>query len=97
MVVPLVGLVPLAIVGGISGFSPGDSALYQRVWTMIWLVFGCVLGPFAELHRFVPWVDEDRNDFWLPLMIAFSYGAPAIGGYVVVAQMISEYGECFEL
>ncbi|KAM7217459.1 hypothetical protein V8F06_007090 [Rhypophila decipiens] len=43
----IIGAVPIAIIGGISRFSPGASEYYQRVWIMTWFVFGIVVGPFA--------------------------------------------------
>ncbi|KAK3376399.1 putative pogo transposable element [Lasiosphaeria ovina] len=46
---PYVGTVPIAIIGGLSKFSLGGSTLYQRVWTMMWLVFGFLIGPFMIL------------------------------------------------
>ncbi|KAF6818871.1 nacht domain protein [Colletotrichum musicola] len=39
-----ISLVPIAVVGGLSRFQPGDSATYQRVWTMLWLVSGQTVG-----------------------------------------------------
>ncbi|KAM7196255.1 hypothetical protein V8F20_007095 [Naviculisporaceae sp. PSN 640] len=45
----LLSTVPIAIIGGISRFSPGASELYQRVWTMIWPVFGLIVGPFFSV------------------------------------------------
>lgn len=37
-------MVPIGIVGGLSGFQRGESAEYQRVWTMLWLSFGLWVG-----------------------------------------------------
>ncbi|KAI9687420.1 MAG: hypothetical protein M1820_010457 [Bogoriella megaspora] len=44
----LLGLIPLAIIGGISGFQAGNSTSVQRGFTMAWLIVGVVLG-FALL------------------------------------------------
>lgn len=45
-------MVPIGIVGGLSGFQRGESATYQRVWTMLWLSLGLWVGsaprPIAE-------------------------------------------------
>lgn len=38
-------MVPIGIVGGLSGFQKGKSATYQRAWTMVWLAFGAAVGP----------------------------------------------------
>ncbi|KAF8876258.1 hypothetical protein BD779DRAFT_170319 [Infundibulicybe gibba] len=43
-----VGSVSVAIVGGFSGFHPGQSTKAQRVWITTWLVFGVIIGiPMA--------------------------------------------------
>jgi hypothetical protein len=69
---------PYAIIGGISGFQEGESTRAQRGWTMSWLVLGQVFGGLIG----------PREYFFLP------WGAPAIGGFVVVAQMIVADGYC---
>ncbi|KJZ73165.1 hypothetical protein HIM_07362 [Hirsutella minnesotensis 3608] len=139
----IVAAVPIAIVGGISRFDPGQSATYQRVWTMMWLCFGPMVGigygmwilPLFEswpvlwrtlmtrkaselsdaarvpghhekvanprgedgshsddAPRFVIWVHIGR--FALEAAFVGAYMAPAIGGYVTVAQMLLRYGTC---
>ncbi|KAI1096785.1 hypothetical protein F5B19DRAFT_5143 [Rostrohypoxylon terebratum] len=35
----------IAIIGGISGFQKGGSTTAQRVWTMMWIAFGFLVGP----------------------------------------------------
>ncbi len=86
------GLVPIAIVGGLSRFTPGLSAIYQRIWTMTWLLFGCVLGFFGVLSR-EPSI-EVRPISWQEAALFLLCLVPPIGGYVVVAQMISDFGVC---
>ncbi|KAK4168172.1 hypothetical protein QBC43DRAFT_296845 [Cladorrhinum sp. PSN259] len=131
----LAGAVPIAIIGGLSRFSPGASELYQRVWTMTWLVFGFTGGPVVAywfmraieqmLHvrhplrppwegdilsanDGVPWPMYDQRqgllekvvpiNFILALFISLGlYAAPAIGGLVVVGQMIRQYGVCTQM
>lgn len=94
----LVAAVPIAIVGGISRFEPAASTAYQRVWIMMWLVFGMVLGPVlysmdnTSLMGF-----DDPKKRWFRLAYAITYCAPSIGGFVVVGQMIAEYGVCSEI
>lgn len=127
---PFVGAVPIAIIGVLSGFSAGDSALYQRVWSMMWLAFGSTLGPlwgmFMEdamdprpilqgpsqlyldkgfkkptwIRHIVPrWIRHvvptwTRYEVFHSLLV---YAAPAVGGLVVVGQMIVEYGVCLQI
>lgn len=87
------GAVPIAIVGGLSHFAPAQSALYQRVWTMMWLVFGFAVGATVSMfttHRTMKIGSMAATE----VLFSVFYAAPAIGGYVVVAQMINEFGVC---
>ena len=99
----LVSIVLLVIVRVISRFDPGTSTTAQRAWTMTWLVFGIFVGPvysfFSTFNR------DDINDtqHHPPSTLAFSLGsvllfaAPAIGGLVVVGQMLVAYGNCIRI
>ncbi|KAH7136981.1 putative pogo transposable element [Dactylonectria estremocensis] len=98
-------VVPIAILGGLSRFSPGQSTLYQRVWTMMWLVFGCAaggaVGQIADHIEGRPVLGSTRHlhqfGFWfIPISIALFYAAAPIGGYIVVGHMIKEFGVCYE-
>ncbi|KAK0622673.1 hypothetical protein B0T14DRAFT_514256 [Immersiella caudata] len=55
----VLSLVPLAIVGGLSGFRSENSTQMERGFTMSWLVLGIVYGA---LH---PELSLDQ-DFWFP-------------------------------
>ncbi|KAK4210517.1 hypothetical protein QBC37DRAFT_292336 [Rhypophila decipiens] len=109
---PIIGAVPIAIIGGISRFSPGASEYYQRVWIMTWFVFGIVAGPLAASFLGAianrEWQGIFRNEarrdpsFVAMEMLIYmiwlvAYATPAIGGLLVVGQMIREYGVCTEL
>ena len=52
----LLGLIPLAIIGGLSGFRAGNSTSLQRGFTMAWSIVGIVYG--LVLHSSSP----DRGD-----------------------------------
>ena len=75
----------IAINVALSHFEPGRSSHAQRVWTMTWLGFGILLGPMTLILR-------PRTSQKLAALIL--YGAPTIGGFVVVGQMLNEYGSC---
>ncbi|KAF3769916.1 hypothetical protein M406DRAFT_66377 [Cryphonectria parasitica EP155] len=115
---PCVALVPLVIVGCLSGFAKGDSALYERVWTMMWLVFGVLLGlapMILTVHGHVlnfmnnVWSKEDPpgaeglpsmgllSDWRTVYLIMALYSIPAIGGFIVVGQMLRGYETCVGL
>src|SRR5205814_565337 len=86
---------PYVIIAGLTRFHPGDSTIAQRAWTLAWLVCGQVFGFIMGLIiRVTDYNDKgDVSSFWIgagPLVIAM--GVPAIGGLVVVAQMILAFG-----
>jgi hypothetical protein len=103
---PYLGAVPVAIIGGLSKFSLGGSALYQRVWIMMWLVFGFFIGPFVSVVfdmglNYFSMYPVQVGDMIITIYVVVvgfgSYAAPAIGGFVVVSQMILDYGVCIRL
>jgi hypothetical protein len=100
----ITGAVPLAIIGGLSRFRTGSSSTYhQRVWTMTWLGFGIFAGSAGFIAERV----ENRQFFNIRrrriledfgfVVYVFFYAAPAIGGFVVVGQMILEFDVCVEV
>ena len=82
---PIVGFLPIAIIGGLSHFDAGHSTIAQRVWIMTWLAFGWFMG--LGIHQKRALIEG----------IMVIYGAPAIGGFVVVGQMLRSYGSCIEI
>ncbi|KAI0168055.1 hypothetical protein BJ166DRAFT_246573 [Pestalotiopsis sp. NC0098] len=98
-------IVPIAIIGAMSHFAPNSSTLYQRVWTMAWLAmsytgFSFILGIRwgAQRLRNIDSAGKDNHPLQWENIIAISftciYYVPAIGGFVVVSQMILSYGVC---
>ncbi|KAA6412614.1 MAG: hypothetical protein FRX48_03606 [Lasallia pustulata] len=99
----VVNAVIIAIVGGLSHFRKAESTVAQRVWTMMWLVFGFFMGFYIAV---IPSLDEpkdtnraaklsDLKERWAPtILVAGVTAAPAVGGLVVVAQMLRSYGVC---
>ena len=107
-----IAAIPIAIIGGLSGFSPGHSELYQRILTMIWVGFGATVGPFLahvgeqciEPRPVLGGITEDgrkgRNSLYFNFLVivgAGFYAVPAIGGFVVTGLMIMQYGVCSEI
>ncbi len=84
----LFGLIPLGIVGALSGFHQNDSTFIQRGLTMIWLVLGIVAGIWFK--------PRDTRNFNLGARIfrGVFFSAGPIGGMIVVGLMIQEYGIC---
>jgi len=81
---------PYAIIAGFTRFQAEQSTPAQRGWTMAWLVVGQVAGLWAGVgiigQRF-------SVDFW-DAFVVLVLSAPAIGGLVVVGQMIIVHGAC---
>lgn len=102
-------LVPIAIVGALSRFKNGGSSKYQRVWTMVWLSFGSVGGTaLGQILNLPAGAEGDMftvasggstrySVYTATVGMLAVYSATAIGGYVVVGQMIREYGTCIEI
>ncbi|PMD39383.1 hypothetical protein L207DRAFT_633996 [Hyaloscypha variabilis F] len=92
-------LTPIAIVGSLSHFHAGSSTVGQRAWTMAWLGSDIIAG-FILGHGLMP-ADKKATDSRRALgaMIGHTllFGAPALGGFVVVGQMVTEYGSCITL
>ncbi|KAK3940962.1 hypothetical protein QBC46DRAFT_383964 [Diplogelasinospora grovesii] len=85
------GLIPLAIIGGLSGFHNQNSTPLQRGFTMSWLVVSIAVG--ANVIYAIEPPQTDIPVFFL-IMLTILYGIPAVGGMVVVGQMIHEFGIC---
>lgn len=93
-----VGLISLAIVGVISRFKKGSSSTFtQRVWIMTWFAFGTIVGPHYVLAKSGFYNNMSKAAIWQSKLLCFIYGVPAIGGFVVIGQMISSYGRCVRM
>ncbi|KAL3473062.1 hypothetical protein BJX99DRAFT_261745 [Aspergillus californicus] len=105
----LLSLPPLAIVGALSRFSAGSSSILERGFTMAWLATGTVggwIGYFGIEGIFGKSIkDEDftsKENYmtsWAAfgIVVVVPLAAPAVGGFVVVAKMLREYGICLHL
>jgi hypothetical protein len=102
--------IPFAVIAGLTHFQSGHSTRAQRTWTMGWLVFGTVVG--GTLPLMLRATEEDaarmegsftRNGVfrWYPALMSigyiFFYACFAVGGLVVVGQMLQQYGSCNSL
>jgi hypothetical protein len=93
----LLNFVPLAVVGGLSGFQPGNSTQTERGFTMSWLVIGMIYGmyfgfvPVPRLSRRQGFDSEGPVELFAFISIL---AVPAVGGMVVVGRMIRDFGVC---
>jgi hypothetical protein len=101
----MLGCLSLVVVGAMTHFANGESTMAQRGWIMSWLVVGIACGPYADSMSalFIPEHDEktgkvSKADYSAKIVAAVLYlgicCVPAIGGFVVVAGMLREYGIC---
>ena len=63
---------PIAIIGALSGYDPGSSRKYQRVWTTVWLCLGPPIG--AAYGMIILPLFESRPVLWRMLT-----GCPTAG------------------
>ena len=96
-------LVPLAIVGGFSGFRTSKSDASERGWMMSWLVIGSVSSIWVRI-----WTSPavlTANGTWdtsngviitmlIITMLITPLFVPAVGGMVMVGRMLNKYGVC---
>jgi hypothetical protein len=101
--ISMLGIVPYAVIGALTHFQPGESSVTQRVFTMYWLATGLLIGAVMPFYK----IDVDGL-LWLignitegeiekPLLLflfLLLFSSAAIGGFVVVGQMVMEYGTC---
>ncbi|KAL6892437.1 hypothetical protein HDV57DRAFT_482018 [Trichoderma longibrachiatum] len=94
-------LIPLAIVGILSGFQPGNSTQMERGFTMSWLVVGIFYGVGYGLQVFTPLADMalGGKSKWVLVLISctallLAVGVLMVGGMVVVGKMIRRFGIC---
>jgi hypothetical protein len=85
------GAIPYAVIALLTGFRPGSSTKAQRVWTMGWLSLGCVWGALFP-RRIVDngYSHQRLEEFGFSIFFC----AFAVGGFVVVGQMLEAYGSC---
>ena len=100
LVLYVFGAAPIAIIGIWTRFDAGKSTKAQRVWTMVWLVMDIFYGPMLNIlsdcdkpKEIFPLLERSRSFWW---MLTAAGTIPAIGGFVVVAQMLRAYGTCVE-
>jgi hypothetical protein len=71
-----------------SHFLPGSSTVAERAWTMAWLS-SSIVGGFLVAWTHKPTDHksiEDEVQGWALLGYMIIFGAPAIGGLVVVGE-----------
>ena len=101
LVLYVFGAIPIAVIGIWTRFDAGQSTKAQRIWTMLWLVMDITKGPFIDVWSggtplavafsfFMKMINSHLYYWYLTAAATI----PAIGGFVVVAQMLRAYGTC---
>jgi hypothetical protein len=72
----------------LSKFNAQQSTLAQRAWTVTWLLMGSLGAVISQIFK-----KESRG---MVCFVMVMYGAPAIGGFIVVCQMLKAYGICYK-
>jgi hypothetical protein len=79
-------ILPIALVGGFTGFRTGSNVEIAISWVLGWLIIGSVSSLRVRISA----------AFWLhpiwEVLLVIPLWIPAIGGFVVVAQMIKDFG-----
>lgn len=97
----VIALSPLAITGALSHFHPGTRPLAEtstwRAYTLQWLLVGVFIGIWWVIDGEGKEAAFGRTAYLGPFSRMAMYiisSSPAVGGYVVVGQMLSRYGVC---
>lgn len=97
----IVSLLPVLINGVLSHFDSGSIPLSEsntwKVYTLQWMIFGSLTGLWLVLdHETKDSLEMKQR--WLgprPRMLLYTACAsPAVGGFIVVGQMVMRYGMC---
>lgn len=96
------GAIPIAIIGIWTRFDAGKSTNAQRSWTMEWLITDISCGPWLDILSERKSIEKKTSVGYLWSNVYWWYSTalgtiPAIGGFVVVAQMLRAYGTCVEV
>jgi len=99
----MLGATPLLPVGLFSKFRGNNSTHAQRVWSLCWMIFGTVIGTLTGFWCAILESRSDKDEelsWWRRFLLRLPpliFAAPGIGGYIVVGQMLRQYGNCVNL
>lgn len=87
-------IAPYIILAGFTGFAPGASTAMQRGFTMAWLVTGQIFGGWFTFMSLLEFHTTTKDYIMTILFYILVPIIPAIGGLVVVGQMLVVNGDC---
>lgn len=92
----LVSSISVVVNWSFSRFERRNSSYAQQVWVLAWLINGILVGLAIGLLPPPAWYSSDRKRITV-LACQMACATGAIGGMVVVVQMLFEYGVCWQL
>ncbi|KAF2115362.1 hypothetical protein BDV96DRAFT_599709 [Lophiotrema nucula] len=97
----IIALLPLLINGLMSHFKPGTIPPSEsdtwRSYVLQWLIVGVISGIWFVLEQEAKDAAPNPKHYFGPAARVLAYvlsASPAIGGFIVVGQMLSRYGTC---
>jgi hypothetical protein len=104
-------VVPLGIVGGVTGFREGSDITVRRAWILAWLIVGSVSsvlilwGDYVLLRAPAPGKRRRHrhrqsrltSELIIIVFTSIPLWIPAIGGMVVVGQELKDFGICSDI
>jgi hypothetical protein len=85
---------PYVIIAALTGFQSKQSTSSQRGWLMSWLVMGQVFGVLMSTLQLTRGAGDENTFLGILILLVSICGAPPIGGFVVVAEMILSLPVC---
>lgn len=101
-----IGSITIATIGGLTSFHQRESTRAQQAWAMTWLASGILFGLTDSTVRARIQRETQSKARYTIRRLGFVLSAfaspildciPAIGGFVVVDQMLRAYGNCTRL
>jgi hypothetical protein len=83
-------ILPIALVGGYTGFQSGSNIEIAVSWILGWLIVGSVSSLWVRIAGAYGGV---LHPIW-GVILVLPLWVPAIGGLVVVGQMLKDFGIC---
>jgi hypothetical protein len=89
-------VIPYVVIGGLTRFHKGGSTNAQRAWAMTWLVFDTLFGYWLGFPL-IEWLNSDIFQEVFAFVGLLVLVTPALGGFILVGQMIKHYGNCLDI
>lgn len=85
----------VGLISGMTKFHKQNSTHAQRVWMMTWLGLGNFIGYGLGVYQYL--IHSRELSLLMSTILGVYYFALAVGGFVVVGQMIFQLGVCEQI